>query len=73
MAARACGVEALVCLGDISSRDDMQKLAERSLAGFGHVDILVNVAALRPFKNFLEISFEEWQRQMDANLTSVSS
>lgn len=69
--ARAMGVEALVVLGDISSRDDLQKLAQQALKGFGHIDVLVNVAALRPFKNFLEMSFEDWQGVMDANVTSV--
>ena len=70
-AARAFGVEALVCLGDIGSRDDMRRMTERVLAGFGHVDILANVAAVRPDNGFLQMSFEEWQRVIDANLGSV--
>src|SRR5215831_1076711 len=51
-AARAFGVEALVCLGDIGSRGDLQRMTERVLAGFGHVDVLVNVAAIRPDNGF---------------------
>ena len=70
-AARAMGVEAVSCLGDMGSRDDVKKIAERVLASFGHVDILVNVAAFRPFRNFLEISVEEWQQVMDTNVTGV--
>jgi 3-oxoacyl-[acyl-carrier protein] reductase len=70
-AARAYGVEALVCLGDIGSRDDMRQVTERVLASFGHVDILANVAAIRPDNSFLEMSFEDWQRVIDANLGSV--
>ena len=70
-AARGFGVEALVCLGDIGLRDDLRQSAERVLASVGHVDILVNVAAIRPDKSFLEMSFEEWQRVMDANVGSV--
>jgi 3-oxoacyl-[acyl-carrier protein] reductase len=70
-AARAHGVEALVCLGDIGSRDDMRRMTECVLAGFGHVDILANVAAIRPDNDFLQMSFEEWQRVIDANLGSV--
>src|SRR5262249_20044876 len=70
-AARAFGVEALVCLGDIGSRDDMRRMTERVLAGFGHVDILANVSAVRPDNGFLQMSFEEWQRVIDANLGSV--
>ncbi len=70
-AARGFGVEALVCLGDIGSRDDLRRIAERALASFGHVDILVNAAAIRPDKSFLEMSFEHWQSVMDANVGSV--
>ena len=70
-AARAFGVEALVCLGDIGSRDDLRQIAERVLASFGHVDILANVASIRPDNSFLEMSFEDWQRVIDANLGSV--
>jgi 3-oxoacyl-[acyl-carrier protein] reductase len=70
-AARAYGVEALVCLGDIGLRDDLRRMTERVLASFGHVDILANVAAIRPDNSFLEMSFEDWQRVIDANLGSV--
>jgi 3-oxoacyl-[acyl-carrier protein] reductase len=70
-AARALGVEAVTCLGDIGSRPDVAKIAERVLGAFGHVDILVNVAAYRPFKNFLEIEIDDWQRVMDTNVTGV--
>lgn len=69
--ARALGVEAIVVLGDISSRKDLQQIAEQTLKGFGHIDVLVNVAALRPFKNFLEMKVDDWQAVMDANVTSV--
>src|SRR5947208_15455447 len=70
-AARALGVETFVCLGDIGSRDDLRHMTERVLARFGHVDILVNVASVRPDHSFLEMSFEDWQRVIDANLGSV--
>lgn len=69
--ARALGVEALVALGDIGKRDDLKQIADSVLKGFGHLDILVNVAALRPFQNFLDIKLDDWQALMDANVTSV--
>lgn len=69
--ARAFGVEAMVVLADIASSDDLRRMSDEVLKGFGHVDVLVNVAALRPFKNFLEMDIGYWQRMMDANVTSV--
>lgn len=70
-AARALGVEAITCLGDMGSRDDVRRIADQVLTRFGHVDILVNVAAHRPFQNFLEIDAESWQRVMDTNVSGV--
>src|SRR5262249_15636979 len=67
----AHGVAALVCLGDIESRDDLRQVAESALECFGHVDILANVAAIRPDHSFLTMKFEDWQRVMDANVSSV--
>src|SRR4051794_37978710 len=70
--ARAFGVEAMVALADIGSRGDLRKMSDQVLKEFGHLDILVNVAALRPFKNFLEMNFEkDWQNVMEANVSSV--
>jgi 3-oxoacyl-[acyl-carrier protein] reductase len=70
-AARAHGVEALVCLGDIGSRDDLRQVADCALERFGHIDVLVNVAAIRPDHSFLTMRFEDWQHVMDANVSSV--
>jgi 3-oxoacyl-[acyl-carrier protein] reductase len=69
--ARALGVRAVTCYGDIGSRADVKQMADTVLGAFGHVDILVNVAAVRPFKNFLEISLDDWERHMASNVTGV--
>jgi 3-oxoacyl-[acyl-carrier protein] reductase len=70
-AARAKGVKSMVCLGDTGSPDDVRRIVDGVLGTFGNVDILVNVAAVRPFQNFLEISPAEWQRVMDVNVSGV--
>ena len=71
LTASAWGVEAVTCLGDLGSRDDVRRIADQVLGRFGHVDILVNVAAFRPFQDFLEIGSDDWQRVMDVNVTGV--
>jgi 3-oxoacyl-[acyl-carrier protein] reductase len=37
-------------------------MAAKALAEFGRVDILINNAAIRPHKPFLEVSDEDWER-----------
>jgi 3-oxoacyl-[acyl-carrier protein] reductase len=70
-AARELGVDALACLGDTGSREDVRRIADTVLERFGNIDILVNVAAYRPFRNFLEISPDDWDRVMDVNVGGV--
>jgi 3-oxoacyl-[acyl-carrier protein] reductase len=70
-AAREFGVEAVACLGDIGSEQDVRGIADKVLGAFGHVDVLVNVAAYRPFQNFLETTTADWARVMDTNVTGV--
>ena len=65
------GGEALVAMGDVGQRGDVQAIAKAALARFGTVDILVNNAARRPHKPFLEMSEADWHGVMDAALTSV--
>lgn len=69
--ARASGVEAFVCVGDMGSREDVRRIGEQVLDRFGHVDILVNVASERPFGDFLKLTYDDWQRVMDVSLTGV--
>jgi NAD(P)-dependent dehydrogenase (short-subunit alcohol dehydrogenase family) len=59
---------------DVSSEDDVQRLAEEVAARHGGIDILINNAglyaslAMRPFS---EIPLEEWRRVMDVNVASM--
>lgn len=69
--ARAAGGEHLVVMGDVGRRDDVERIAETALDAFGTVDILVNNAARRPHKRFLEMSEEDWHGVVDTALTAV--
>ncbi|MBR0645130.1 SDR family NAD(P)-dependent oxidoreductase [Plastoroseomonas hellenica] len=66
--ARALGVEALVTMGDVGRPEDCARIAAEAIARFGAVDVLVNNAALRPAKPFLETSEEEWRRVIAVDL-----
>ncbi|MBS7809423.1 SDR family NAD(P)-dependent oxidoreductase [Roseococcus pinisoli] len=69
--ARALGVQALVAMGDVGRRDECRRLAAEALAAFGTIDVLVNNAALRPQKPFLEIGPEDWSRVMAVDLEAA--
>lgn len=69
--ARERGVEALAALGDVGVADEAKRIAASALERFGGVDILVNNAAVRPQKSFLEMTDEDWRRVMDIDLTSA--
>ena len=59
---------------DVSSEQDVARMAEETKSRCGRVDILVNNAglyaslAMRPFT---EIPLEEWRRVMDVNVASM--
>jgi 3-oxoacyl-[acyl-carrier protein] reductase len=59
--ARERGVKALVAMGDVGKRDEVEGIAQQALAEFGRVDILINNAAIRPHKPFMELTVAEWE------------
>src|SRR5262245_11586905 len=69
--ARKLGVRAVVALGDVGKSADVAAVARRALAEFPAVDIVVNNAAIRPEKPFLELADDEWHRVMDVDLHSA--
>ena len=69
-AAAALGVETLVAMGDVGKAASVTTIAEAALGRFGAVDILVNNAAVRPHKPFLEMTDEDWQKVIDLDLTA---
>jgi 3-oxoacyl-[acyl-carrier protein] reductase len=70
-AARAFGVEALVVMGDVGSAEECARIAGEAIARFGAVDVLVNNAALRPAKPFLEMSEAEWRRVIAVDMDAA--
>ncbi len=65
--ARALGVEALVAMGDVGKRAELDRIAKEALAKFGTIDILVNNAAVREDGTFLEMPEEQWKYVMAVN------
>lgn len=62
--AQALGVKALVTLADVSDKAQVDSIVKQALDEFGHVDILVSNAAIRPQKSFTELTVDEWKQAM---------
>ena len=56
---------------DVSSAADAERMVGETLARYGRLDVLVNVAAIVPFTPWDDIDFEEWRRIMSVNLDGV--
>lgn len=69
--AQKLGVEALVVMGDVGSAEDCQRIAGEAIRKFGAVDALLNNAALRPNKPFLEMTEAEWRRILSVDLDAA--
>ena len=65
------GVETLVAMGDVGSPAECRRMAQLAIAKFGSVDVLVNNAALRPAKPFLEMSEADWRRVISVDLDAA--
>lgn len=67
----AAGSQALVAMGDVSRSETVAEIAEAALQRFGTVDILVNNAARRPHKPFLQMTDEDWHGVVNTALTAA--
>lgn len=69
--AAAKGVEAMVAMGDVGRPEECRRIAGEAIAKFGAVDVLVNNAALRPAKAFLDMSEADWRRVISVDLDAA--
>jgi len=65
------GVDACVFQCDVASPDDVNRMVEGVAKRWGKIDILVNNAGMTHGSAAEDLSFEEWKRMIDVNLTGV--
>ncbi|HEX4794534.1 MAG TPA: SDR family oxidoreductase [Humisphaera sp.] len=58
----------MAAVGDVSSREDMQRVVDQVIAKFGRVDIAVANAGMEIKKPFLEVTDDEWNKVLNVNL-----
>lgn len=56
---------------DVTSEEQTQMMARKTLERFGRIDILVNNVGLYHEEPFELISFDEWRRMLSVNLDSL--
>ncbi len=72
--ARECesmGVQTLPLLADVADPASVNDAVAQGLKRFGKVDVQVNVAAIRPHKEFWKYDYDEWHRVFAVNLHST--
>jgi 3-oxoacyl-[acyl-carrier protein] reductase len=65
------GVKAIVIMGDVGKAGECKRIADEAIKAFGAVDALLNNAALRPNKPFLEMSDADWNRVIDVDMNAA--
>jgi NAD(P)-dependent dehydrogenase (short-subunit alcohol dehydrogenase family) len=62
---------ALAVLADITDEEQVDRMVDKIIEAFGHLDVLVNNAGIWPTQNFMDISLEDWKKVMDVNLNGA--
>jgi NAD(P)-dependent dehydrogenase (short-subunit alcohol dehydrogenase family) len=62
------GAAATAVPGDVSKRQDVERMFEQASEALGPIDILVNNAGIETIVPFLELTDEQWTRLVDVNL-----
>ncbi len=68
---RNSGGSAEYALGDLSRDEDARKVAEKSLAAFGQLDILINNAGAFPRHSWSESAPQDWLDLFNINVVSM--
>ncbi|MFG6113747.1 SDR family oxidoreductase [Halobacillus sp. MO56] len=65
------GGEATYKATDVTSHEEMEKLAEHAIDEFGQIDALVNNAGLMPLSLLNKQKVDEWDKMIDVNIRGV--
>jgi NAD(P)-dependent dehydrogenase (short-subunit alcohol dehydrogenase family) len=67
----ASGGQAIARQADVSKEEDVARLIQGAVEAFGRLDVLINNAGIYPLASVLEMTAEQWDEVIAANLRSV--
>lgn len=56
---------------DVSVREQVQVLIDRTVAAYGRVDVIINNAGVMPLSPLAALKVDEWDRMIDVNIRGV--
>ena len=65
------GCEALAVQADVSKAEAVEGLVEKTLNSFERIDVLINNAGIYPLNTLVDMTVEQWDQVVDANLRSA--
>ncbi|HKJ49674.1 MAG TPA: SDR family oxidoreductase [Christiangramia sp.] len=65
------GGKAIVVPADVTNKEDLKKVAEKTKKEFGSIDGLVNNAGLMPLSYVKNLHTDEWDKMVDVNIKGV--
>ncbi len=65
------GRKCLAVKTDVTKKEEVEALVQQTIDQFGGVDILINNVGMAIVKDLMNTSPEDWQTQIDTNLTST--
>ena len=64
-------IEIDIFKANVSNRNDAKSLVEYTLKKYGKIDVLINNAGISQFKEFTQITDDDWNNMINTNLDSV--
>ena len=65
------GGEAVYAITDVSKHEDVENMVKLALDTYGHIDVLINNAAIMPASYYSKNDYKEWDQLIDINIKGV--
>ena len=56
---------------DVTAREQVQAIIDRTVAAYGRVDVIINNAGVMPLSPLAALKVDEWDRMIDVNIRGV--